>query len=33
VPAGFLPCHSVEVFLDKFGGPLGRRVIPGRYQW
>ena len=29
VSASFLPCHSVEVFLDEFGGPFGRRVVLG----
>jgi hypothetical protein len=32
VPASFLPCHGNEVFLDEFGGPLGRGVILGAYQ-
>jgi hypothetical protein len=27
VTALFLPCQSVEVFLDEFGSPFGCRVI------
>jgi hypothetical protein len=29
VPTQFLPCHSIEVFLNGFGGSFGRRVILG----
>jgi hypothetical protein len=29
VPASFLPCHGVEVFLNEFGGSFGRRVVLG----
>jgi hypothetical protein len=29
VSASFLPCHSVEVFLNEFGGSFGRRVVLG----
>jgi hypothetical protein len=32
VSASFLPCHSVEVFLNEFGSPFGRRVILGGYK-
>jgi hypothetical protein len=27
VSASFFRCHSVEVFRDEFGSPLGRRVV------
>lgn len=27
VPASRFPCHSAEVFLDEFDGPLGRGVV------
>jgi hypothetical protein len=27
VPASFLPCHGVEVFLNEFGSPFGCRVV------
>ena len=33
VSASFLPCHSVEVFLNEFGGSFGRRVVLGGCQW
>jgi hypothetical protein len=29
MPASHFPCQSVDVFLDEFGRPLGRRVILG----
>src|SRR5690349_19928497 len=32
VPAAFLSCRSVKVFLNEFGRPFGRRVILGGYQ-
>jgi hypothetical protein len=32
VPASFLPCHNVEVFPNKFGGPFAHRVVLGGYR-